>query len=325
MPRIHLCIKMHICVTSCIVLCTIYFSGNRKKEIDDAVVNFIIKDSQLFSVVEDVGFKELVAKLDPTYTLPTRKAVKNMVYARYEEEKEQAKAELQGVETVSLTSDMWTSINMEAFLAVTCHYINRHDQLATLLLGVKPFPMTHTAAHIAAEIASMIAEWGLTNKIRCIVTDSASNMIATVNNLNLRQSKCIAHCLNLVVKNSIDATSGLDAIRAMSRKIVTFFKTSTTAKERLCQTQQQLGHPVKKLKLEVDTRWNSTLEMLQRLYEQREAVASALATLHTDLTPLTNQQHEITGECIKVCNAEIIIIESYLVGLLQKGLLRALY
>lgn len=36
----------------------------------------IIKDSQPFSVVEDIGFKELVAKLDPSYTLLTRQAVK---------------------------------------------------------------------------------------------------------------------------------------------------------------------------------------------------------------------------------------------------------
>lgn len=53
-----------------------------KADLDDAIVNFIIEDSQPFSVVEDAGFKELVAKLDPTYTLPTREAVKNMVLAR---------------------------------------------------------------------------------------------------------------------------------------------------------------------------------------------------------------------------------------------------
>lgn len=281
---------------------TLSTSGNRKRDLDDALVNFIVKDSQPFSVVEDVGFKELVAKLDPTYTLPTRKAVKNMVEAKYEEEKEKAKAELQGVETVSLTSDMWTSINMDAYLAVTCHFINKKDQLSMLLLGTKPFPRTHTAAHIAEEIASLMADWGLVNRVRCIVTDSASNMNATANNLNLRQNKCIAHCLNLVVKNSIEATPGLDEIRSVSRRIVTYFRTSTTARERLSQVQQQLGRGGKKLKLEVDTRWNSTLEMLQRLYEERDAVAAALASLNTDLTPLTNEQYENTGECIKVCN-----------------------
>nr|XP_020464943.1 uncharacterized protein LOC109965354 [Monopterus albus] len=133
---------------------TFSLPGNRKQDLDDCFVNFIFKDSQPFSVVEDVGFKELVAKLDPTYALPTRKALKNMVVAKYEEEREKAKAEIQGVETVSLTADMWTSINMDSYLAVTCHFVNKNDQLSTHLLGTRNFPRTHTAAHIAAEIKS---------------------------------------------------------------------------------------------------------------------------------------------------------------------------
>lgn len=172
------------------------------------------------------------------------------------------------------------------YLAVTRHYISQNNQLATLLLGAKPFSRTHTAAHIAAEIATLMAEWGLSSKIRCIVTDSASNMNAAANALNLRHCKCIAHCLNLIVENAIEATPGLEEIRAMSRRIASYFK--------------QLGRGVKKLNLEVDTRWNSTFEMLQRLHEERDAVAAALASLNTDVTPLTNQQHENTGECIKV-------------------------
>lgn len=159
-----------------------------------------------------------------------------MVLAKYEEEKGQAKADLQGVETVRLTSGLWTSVSMEVYLAVTCHYINRHELLSTLLLGDKPFPRTHTAA----EMSSVGVEWSLTNRIRCAVPDSASNMIATATTLNLRQYNCFASCLSLVVKNSTEATHDLDTIRAMSQKIVSSFKTSTTAKGKLSQIQQQL-------------------------------------------------------------------------------------
>lgn len=45
----------------------------RKKELDEALVSMIVKDTQPFSIVEDAGFREFVAKLDPTYVLPTRK------------------------------------------------------------------------------------------------------------------------------------------------------------------------------------------------------------------------------------------------------------
>lgn len=51
---------------------------------------------------------------------------------------------------------------------------------------------------------------------------------------------------------------------------------------------QQLGRRVKKLKFDVDAQWNSTYEMLQCIHEERAAVAAVLASLNTDVTPLTN-------------------------------------
>ncbi|XP_027130285.1 zinc finger BED domain-containing protein 1-like [Larimichthys crocea] len=97
---------------------------DRKRELDEALVNMVVNDSQPFSIVDDCGFKEFVALLDPTYTLPSRQALKNMVVHRYEMEKTKAKSVVQRVEAVSLTADMWTSINMDAYLAVTGHYVD---------------------------------------------------------------------------------------------------------------------------------------------------------------------------------------------------------
>ncbi|XP_073727347.1 zinc finger BED domain-containing protein 4-like isoform X3 [Misgurnus anguillicaudatus] len=125
-------------------------------------------------------------------------------------------------------------------------------------------------------------------------------MIATANNLKIRHVICIAHALNLVVKKSLDATPGLEDIRTRARRMVTYFKTSTTAKERLREKQEQMARPVKKLILEVDTRWNSTYLMLQRIYEEREPVGAALATLRTDVAPLTSEEYFAISECMKV-------------------------
>lgn len=70
--------------------------------------------------------------LDPTYTLPSRCTLKNIVVQKYEEEKNKAKALLQNVEAVSLTANTWTSItgNIDAYLAMTCHYIDDSVKLA---------------------------------------------------------------------------------------------------------------------------------------------------------------------------------------------------
>ncbi|XP_062857042.1 E3 SUMO-protein ligase ZBED1-like [Trichomycterus rosablanca] len=273
---------------------------DRKHELDEALVNFLVRDSQAFTIVDDPGFKEFVAKLDPTYTLPSRQALKKMVEEKYEEEKAKAKAQLQSVERVSLTSDIWTSMNMDAYLAVTCHCVLDNMKMDTLLLGVLPFPQDHSAENIAAALMSLVVEWGLEGKVQCLVTDAAANMLCTAKKLAMRHIVCIAHALNLVVKKSLDQTPGLEELRSKARKVVTYFRSSTTGKEKLKHVQQQMNCAVMKLIQEVDTRWNSTFLMLQRLYDERQTVGAALASLKTDVHPLSSEEYETIAACLQV-------------------------
>lgn len=259
----------------------------------------IVKDSQPFSIVDDDGFKYLVSILDPTYILPSRQTLKKMVDTKFTEEKEKAKEEVLRATGISLTSDMWTTVHMDSYLAVTCHFVDSQDKLSTVLLGVGQFSGSSTAANIAAVKTALMEEWGIRSKIRCLVTDAAANMIACANILQVRHTICIAHALNLVVIKAIDFP-GFDEIRGRARKIVAYFRSSTVAKERLGTFQQQMGKPAHKLLQEVDTRWNSTYDMLARLYEQREPVGAALVSLMTDLPPLSSTEYQSMSECLCV-------------------------
>ena len=225
-----------------------------------------------------------------------------MVERRYKEEKEKAKAVMESVEAVSLTRDMWTSMNMDAYLAVTAHYVDASEKLATVVLGVLPFPQAHTADNIATSTRSLMIEWGIEKKVSSFVTDAGANMIASVRKLGLRSTPCFAHALNLVVKKSIETTPGLEELSTRSRKVVTYFKTSTRAKEMLQQVQKSTGREPMKLIQEVDTRWNSTHDMFQRLYEERQTVGSALAVLTTDVRPLASEDYETMAACIAMLN-----------------------
>ncbi len=100
-------------------------------------------------------------------------------------------------------------------------------------------------------------EWEITEKVSGMVTDGAHNVVASVNQLNIRQVYCFAHLLNLVVKKSLSQTTELENMRSRARKIVGHFKSSTRAKEKLCTIQANMGMPQMKLTQEVDTQWNS--------------------------------------------------------------------
>lgn len=57
--------------------------------------------------------------------------------------------------------------------------------LATVLLGVQYFPLTHTEANISDAIANLMTEWGITEKVCGMVTDGAHNTVASVTQLNV--------------------------------------------------------------------------------------------------------------------------------------------
>ena len=49
--------------------------ASRKQDVDDRIVNMIIKDCQPLSMVENEGFRELMEYIMPSYVLPTRKVI----------------------------------------------------------------------------------------------------------------------------------------------------------------------------------------------------------------------------------------------------------
>lgn len=94
---------------------------------------------------------------------------------------------------------MWTSIYMDAYLAVTCHSIHA-GELSTTLLGVWPFPVSDTLENIAETAQELLKEWAFEEKVKCLVTDAAANMIAAANILQVQHAICLTHTLNLIVK-----------------------------------------------------------------------------------------------------------------------------
>jgi len=121
---------------------------------------------------------------------------------------------------------------MDAYLAVTCHFVDENTKLNSVLLGVLKFPHSHTAENLARVKASLMEDWGITDKVTCLVTDGVANMLACVRELRLPHTICIAHTLNLMVKKALDQTPVLCDIRAKARKLVGYFRSSTTAKVR---------------------------------------------------------------------------------------------
>ncbi|XP_076848032.1 uncharacterized protein LOC143493475 isoform X2 [Brachyhypopomus gauderio] len=70
--------------------------------------------------------------------------------------------------------------------------------------------------------------------------------------------------------------------------------------EKLDLVQEHMRKPKKKLIQEVETRWNSTFQMLERVAELGEPVGAALAALQTDIPALTSDDYNNICACLSI-------------------------
>ena len=124
----------------------------------------------------------------------------------------------------------------------------------------------------------VVESWNIQDKVICVVTDNAANMVAAISSTGWRHLPCFAHSLNLVVQNSIKSDDELCAVQ--SKSVVSHFHESVKSMEKLAEIQRQLSLPEHKLMQDVSTRWNSTYIMLERFYEQFEAITTTLCLVN---------------------------------------------
>ena len=107
-----------------------------------------------------------------------------MVEVKFESAKEKANAKVQ---KVHLTSDMHTSINMDAYPTVNDILWVRKP--GSVQCCWETFPQSHTVenmTYIFNVKASLMEEWGINTKVTCNVTDGAPNMAACARELTLQ-------------------------------------------------------------------------------------------------------------------------------------------
>lgn len=241
-------------------------SKSSQQAVDNALLAFIVKDFQAFSIVECASFRQFVATLNPTYRLPARKTLsQTWLTCRFAEVQGKVKADLEKVLAVCITTDAWTSKNHDSYHAITCHFVDADaDALKSILLSCFITTERHTSAKLQLEILNVLAEYQLRHKVVAMVTDNASNIVGAVDLMKIVHISCFAHTLNLGVKDGLEV---VDDLLTKVKNIVAHFKRSTAASNELIKTQKEKKQPVLKVKQSMPTRWNSSMHMLQRMVE----------------------------------------------------------
>ena len=239
------------------------------------IAEMMALDFQPYSVVSDTGFTELLKTLEPRYTLPSRRYFTQDVVPGIANDINSKLAEvLKGVTYLSLTTDIWSTslTNQSLLISLTGHWIEDGFLRKSAVLHVKQLD---TGEKICESIESMIEYWKISKeRIHLVLTDNASNMKKALRDANLSGFGCFAHSLQLVVNDGVISQQVVIDVLAVARSIVGHFKRSTLAYHLLDEIRERLDIPKHKLQQDEPTRWNSTLFMLNSIYEQKMALAA---------------------------------------------------
>lgn len=119
-------------------------------------------------------------------------------------------------------------------------------------------------------LLNLIDKWNINiENIVVVVSDNAANIKkAIVDAFGAdKYLPCFAHSLNLVLARIIDEDEVVKSFCAKIKNIVTYFKKSVIA------TDQLRLHSNLKLIPSVETRWNSTYNMLERFIQLSEKIS----------------------------------------------------
>ncbi|KAK9961837.1 hypothetical protein ABG768_007237 [Culter alburnus] len=248
----------------------------RSVKITEAIAGFICKDMRPYSVVENVGFRRLMKVMEPNYVIVSRKHLSEEVIPNmYQTVKDGVMCKLKTAERVGITSDTWTSVATESYMSVTAHYIDELWNLVSYVLQTTEVQTDHRSVSLVEMLTKAMEEWGLLSKDPAIVTDNAANMIRAVEITGLTHVGCFAHIINLASQAGLKLPN-VARLLGRVRHIAKFFHRSTMATRILKEKQKLLQLNAHKLKIDVVTRWNSALEMLERFLEQQPAISAAL-------------------------------------------------
>nr|XP_043625688.1 zinc finger BED domain-containing protein RICESLEEPER 2-like [Erigeron canadensis] len=257
-----------------------------QKTLRELLVACTVRHKLPLSFVEYKGVRDVIEYLEPEADSMTRNTLEADLIEMYKLEKEKMKSMLmESPGMLCLTSNLWSSINTDGYLAITVHFINNEWVLQKRVLAFSHMPPPHSGVALNAKVFLILEEWGLGKKIFCITLDNASSNDRFVQLLRDQldtksplvskgrffHMRCCAHIVNLIVQ---DGLKKIDQAVEKVRESIKYVKGSKSQvrKQKFLDCVKLLSlSSTRGLRQDCPTRWNSTFLMLDSAFYYRKA------------------------------------------------------
>ena len=178
----------------------------------------------------------------------------------------------------SLSAVLQICGRLEVEMAYLPFYYFRFQNVLPQFLQTHHFPGTHDHIAISQALISAANDWCIDfdKQLVAFTTESGSNVVKALENMNVLRLACAGHTLNLAVQKALQVPQVFTPL-ARCRKLVTHFHKSRVNADEFKRNQSLFSDvPKHKLIHDVITRWNSTYDMIERVCEQQLPISSVL-------------------------------------------------
>ncbi|PWA60532.1 zinc finger BED domain-containing protein RICESLEEPER 2 [Artemisia annua] len=246
-----------------------------EKAIKRSLIELIVLAELPFKFVEHPAFIKYSKSLQPKYNLPSRHTISRDVSKFYIEEKKKLLKFLGNPNhTIHLMTDTWTSTCQKInYMVITAHFVDDDWVMHKRVINFKRVN-SHRGEDIGRVLLKCINEWGIKNVMTITVDNISSNdkalkyLIEHLPIFDRAPSRCMAHILNLVVKDGLKVHE--KAVETIG-SAVKYIKNSSQRIEKFKVSIKNTCDSNRFLIAECPTRWNSTYDMLKSAIDLQEA------------------------------------------------------
>jgi len=293
-------------------------------QLTQQLLRWFVSDLRPISLVKGRGFIKFLQVLRPGWKPPHRSTLTRHLVSLKDNVFTKLVSVLEGASTLTLTTDCWTSIATQSYIAVTAHWIDNCFCLHSHCLGVRLLAGPHTGQHLISAVEEICNSYKVWNKIIACTTDNAANIVLGMGNTTFQHIRCAAHTLHLCALKALEPV--IEVINA-ARKIAGFFHHSPKQLARLHEEQKLCQQKKHTIPIDSSTRWSSTYNMLERLEENKIPITTIfretkhecpLSPLHWDLISFVIQLLKPLKDATALLSAEKYVTLSFMTPLIKK-------
>ncbi|XP_065656148.1 zinc finger BED domain-containing protein 4-like [Hydra vulgaris] len=137
---------------------------------------------------------------------------------------------------------MWSSTANVDYMSLTAHFLTEDMKQIHICCDMVPFPYeSHTATNLVNFMNESLERWGLLEKLNVVVRDNLRNIVSAMEVWKFTNIPCLAHTLQLVVKDGCLDNERISLLTATCRRIAGHFKHLVKSYKLLRQSQEILG------------------------------------------------------------------------------------